>query len=441
VADIRLTNTMSGEKEVLAILPNEPVRMYVCGITPYDYAHLGHGRCYVVFDVVCRVLGAHGYQVAYCRNFTDVDDKLIARAERELGDRFLFKKVADRFIQAFEEDVAQLNCIVPSYQPRVTQVIPEIIDFVQKLVEAGKAYVANGSVYFSVDQDPCYGCLAKRNLDEMRAGARVDIKDEKRNPMDFALWKAEPEGGFWESPWGNGRPGWHIECSVMAHKHLGEHIDIHGGGMDLIFPHHENERAQSEGLFGAPYVRHWMHNAFVRIDQEKMSKSLGNFFTLRQVFEQFDPMIVRFMLLGLHYRSPLDFSLSDMSGHEKGYRRLVRAFEGVQPVDPGIAPAEHAKRMLDFLADDLNTPGALGIAFESIGLNLPANELGQIAWVLQQVLGLRLQALPEKQAAVSPEIEQLLTARTQARAQKDWATADALREQLRVLGYEVQDKK
>ncbi len=441
MADIRLTNTMSGEKEVLTILPNDPVRMYVCGVTPYDYAHLGHGRCYVVFDVLCRVLMANGYQVAYCRNFTDIDDKLIARAERELGDRYQFNKVADRFIQAFEEDVEQLNCLVPSYQPRVTQVIPDIIDFVEKLIAAGKAYAANGSVYFSVDQDACYGCLAKRNIDEMRAGARVDINDEKRNPMDFALWKAEPAGGFWDSPWGNGRPGWHIECSVMAHKYLGEHIDIHGGGMDLIFPHHENERAQSEGLFGTPYVRHWVHNAFVRIDKEKMSKSLGNFFTLRQVFEQFDPMVVRFMLLGLHYRSPLDFSLSDMAGHEKGYRRLVRSFEAIQPVEPGAQPAEHAARMLSFLADDLNTPGALGVAFESIGLNLSAHEMGQIFWVLKQVMGLRLEPLLEDPVELSPEVEQLVAARDEARARKDWTTADALREQLRALGYEVQDKK
>lgn len=441
MADIRLTNTMSGEKEVLVIAKDRPINLYVCGITPYDYAHLGHGRCYVVFDTLVRMLKSEGHVVNYCRNFTDIDDKLLARAQRELGDQYAYRMIAQRFIDAFGEDVAQLNCLSPSCQPRVTEVIPEIILFIQRLITAGKAYIANNSVYFSVDKDICYGCLSKRSLDDMRAGARVDINDEKKNPMDFALWKFEPEGGFWDSPWGNGRPGWHIECSVMAHKYLGEHIDIHGGGMDLIFPHHENERAQSEGLFGSPYVRYWVHNAFVRIDKEKMSKSLGNFFTLRQVFEQFDPMVVRFMILGLHYRSPLDFSFTDMAGHEKGYRRLVRAFAEIEPVETRSQGDSPSERMRAFLIDDLNTPGALGIAFESIAQLCDHDELGRVKWVLQEVMGLRLQPLPEKAQEMTDEIKALINERVVARANRDWAKADALREQLRELGYEVQDAK
>lgn len=416
--------------------------MYVCGITPYDFAHVGHGRCYVIFDIFYRLLRAAGYQVTYCRNFTDIDDKLIARAEREYGDPFRYRDVADRFIAAFKEDMVALNCLTPDCQPRVTDVIPEIIAFVEQLIISGNAYESNGSVYFSVRTFPSYGQLSKRTLDELVSGARVEVNEEKRDPLDFALWKSEPDGHFWKSPWGYGRPGWHIECSVMARNYLAPQIDIHGGGMDLIFPHHENERAQSEALLQDSYVRYWMHNAFVRINKEKMSKSLGNFFTLRDVFARYEPMVVRFMICGHHYRSPLDFSFDDLDVARKSYQRLAKQFEPA-PIAQSIDFTHPVvKRIVEFLADDINTPGALGVVFES--LPLIVNDIASMTAVktaLSHLLGLDMKPLPEKEVELTPEIEQLLREREEARAKRDWKRSDELRDQLRVLGYEVRDTK
>ena len=303
---IKLTNSCAGKKEIFDI-KNETVQLYVCGITPYDYTHIGHGRCYVLFDVLYRYLRSIGVKVIYCRNFTDIDDKLLCKAQELYGDQFQYKKVADAFIENYLQDMESLNCLFPDYQPRVTEVIDDIIEFIDGLIKKNCAYVVNGDVYFSVKNFPEYGQLSKRKLDQLCAGARVDINEQKRDPLDFALWKAGAEGTFWKSPWGWGRPGWHIECSVMAYKNLGKTIDIHGGGMDLIFPHHENEKAQSEALWNQSFARVWMHVAFVQINKEKMSKSLGNFFTLRELFNKFDPMVIRFYLLSHHYRSPIDF--------------------------------------------------------------------------------------------------------------------------------------
>ena len=474
-APIFFRNTLTGEKQLFTPQHGTNVSMYICGITPYDFAHVGHGRCYVTFDVLFRLLLASGYNVVYARNFTDIDDKLMVRAEKEFGDQNKYIDVANRFINAYHEDMQRINCLPPTYEPRVTEVIPEIITFIEGLVKKGNAYESNGSVYFAVDSFCDYCKLSKRNLDELRAGARVEVNDEKRNPLDFALWKAEPANTFWQSPWGYGRPGWHIECSVMAEKFLGPSIDIHGGGMDLIFPHHENEVAQSEALHGEIFAHYWLHNAFVRIDKEKMSKSLGNFFTLRQVFEKYDPMVVRFMILNHHYRSPLDFSFDDLDVAYKTYQRLCKLFEGTPTSlldTSSSASASSATRsgrggkfaspsissdavgvvsryetnslvskMLDFLRDDLNTPGMWGVVFENFKkLQEDEQSRAAVKAVLQNILGLTLVPLSEKELVLTPEIQALIAEREKARTARDWARSDQLRDQLKVLGYEVQDK-
>lgn len=440
---VALTNTLTGKKEPFVSLKKGAVNLYVCGITPYDYAHIGHGRVYVTFDVLVRMLRLCGYEVTYCRNFTDIDDKLLQRAEKEYGDKFRYFEIAQRYIDAYHEDVAALGCYQPDSEPRVTQTIPEIITFIEGLIKKGYAYQVEGDVYYRVMKFPSYGKLSKRNTDDLLVGARVEVNDKKENPLDFVLWKGEQEGSFWKSPWGYGRPGWHIECSAMAEKHLASHIDIHGGGMDLIFPHHENEIAQSEGLHGGIFSKYWLHNAFVRINEEKMSKSLGNFFTLRDVFASFDPMVVRFYYLQHHYRSPLDFSFEDLQAAEKAYRRLCKAFVGSDcPTQMTYTYGQASplfQEVVDFVSDDLNTVGALGVIFEH--LSDMKGELCTLKLFLQQILGLSLELLPEKQIEMTEEIRSLMRQREDARAAKDWATADALRQQLLKLGFEVQDKK
>lgn len=444
---VTITNTLSGNKETIVPLQPKKIRMYVCGITPYDYAHMGHGRVYVTFDVLFRLLKFLGYDVTYCRNFTDIDDKLLNRAELELGDRMRYREIADRFIKAYHQDMASLNCQNPDVEPRVTETIPEIIAFIEGLIKAGKAYESGGDVYFSIAAFPTYGQLSKRSLDDLIAGARVEVSELKKDPLDFALWKAEPEGMFWQSPWGYGRPGWHIECSAMAKKFLGKQLDIHGGGMDLIFPHHENEKAQSEGLFDERFVKHWVHNAFITINKEKMSKSLGNFFTLRDVFERFDPMVVRYYFLNHYFRAPLDFSFDDLESLQKSYQRLCKIFEEHEcsnlSLDVKTALASPLlKKMLQLVSDDLNTVGMFGVLFEHLGeLKHNETELCRVKLFLTTVLGLTLQPLPEKKVTVTPKIQKLIDEREQARAAKDWARADKLRDQLQELGIEVQDKK
>lgn len=436
-----ITNTLTRKKEALKPVSKEPLLLYVCGITPYDFAHIGHGRCYVTFDLLVRFLRFSGYTVTYCRNFTDIDDKLLARAEKELGDKMRYAEVAQRYIDAFTTDVTALNCATPTIEPRVTTSIESIITFVQGLIGAGYAYEAQGDVYYRVRKFTEYGKLSHRSLDDLEVGARVEVNNKKEDPLDFALWKGEASGTFWKSPWGYGRPGWHIECSAMAYDHLGKHIDIHGGGMDLIFPHHENEIAQSEALFGAPFAKLWIHNAFVRINQEKMSKSLNNFFTLRDVFAQFDPMIVRFYYLQHHYRSPLDFSFDGLAAAEKAYRKLCIAYGG----DYGVIVDEDFKdnlffnELLALVGDDLNSVGALGLLFSQQEQDVETRAAGKL--FLQKILGLSLQPLPEKTVIITVEIQKLIDEREAARIAKDWAKADALREKLIELGVEVQDKK
>jgi cysteinyl-tRNA synthetase len=441
-----LTNSLTGKKEEFKPITPGRVLMYVCGVTPYDNAHVGHGRCYITFDVLYRLLKFLGYDVAYCRNFTDIDDKILNKAEKEFGDRQRYADIAGRYIASYHADMQKLNCLAPTYEPRVTQTIPEIIDFIAGLIKKGKAYAVDGDVYFRINTFPEYGKLSKHKLEDLHAGERVEINSKKEHPLDFALWKSEPEGTFWKSPWGYGRPGWHIECSAMASKYLAPHIDIHAGGLDLMFPHHENEIAQSEGLNGAPFSRYWMHNGFVQINKEKMSKSLGNFFTLDDVFKQFDPMVVRYYILTHQYRTPLDFSFDDMKATQKSYERLCRIFEPVQPLTP--LTYQEAKdmpvisTMLSFLCDDFNTPGMFGVLFEKLSeIQSDPALMAAIKAFLMNILGLRMEPLSEKVIEITPEAEALIDERNKARAEKNWARADEIRDQLVKMGIDLKDKK
>lgn len=444
---LRITNTLSGKKEAFKSLEPQKVTMYVCGITPYDNPHLGHGRVNVSFDILYRLLQFIGNKVKYCRNLTDIDDKILKRAHELFGNELRYADVTNGMIDNFHEDVNALNCLPPDYEPRVTDNINEIIDFVARLIESGKAYQSNGDVYFRIREFPSYGKLSKHKLEDLRAGARVDVNEKKEDPLDFALWKGEPEGRFWPSPWGFGRPGWHIECSALAATYLGKQIDIHAGGLDLIFPHHENEIAQTEGLTGKPFASYWMHNGFVMINKEKMSKSLGNFFTLRDIFKKFDPMVVRFYFMNHQYKAPLDFSFDDLEMTKKSYQRLSRVFMGVECVESD--PLTHdrvqsnvVKNMLDCLLDDMNTPAMLGVLYEN--LDTIKNDpmlLCEVKLFLEATTGLLFKILPEAEVVITQEIQDLIAAREQARAAKDWQKADQLRDKLRDLGYEIQDKK
>lgn len=444
---LKLTNTLSGKKEEFVSLVPRKVSMYVCGITPYDNAHVGHGRVYVSFDILYRLLQSIHYDVVYCRNLTDIDDKILKKASDNFGNKMRYADVTGPVIDNYHEDMQALNCMPPDFEPRVTDNIDIIINFVQKLIAAGKAYASNGDVYFRVREFSDYGKLSKHKLEDLRAGARIDVSEKKDDPLDFALWKAEPEGEFWKSPWGWGRPGWHIECSAMAGKYLGSEIDIHAGGLDLIFPHHENEIAQTEALTGKPFARYWLHNGFVMINHEKMSKSLGNFFTLRDIFKQFDPMVVRYYFITHQYKAPLDFSFQDMTVAHKSYQRLTRLLDSVQcdeetPLYYDTLKSDIAKRMMNFLLDDMNTPGMLGVLFESLEmLKNDKDTLCEVKLVLQKILGLTCKQLPEEETVLTPEIQQLIAEREDARAAKDWARSDAIRDQLKDLGYQVQDKK
>lgn len=437
-----VTNTLTKKKELFVPLNEQKVLMYVCGITPYDYAHIGHGRVYVTFDIVYRLLKFLGYQVIYCRNFTDIDDKLINKAAKEFDDPLRYHEIAQKFISAYHEDMANLACLPPDYEPYVTQTIPEIIDFISGLIANQKAYVVNGSVYYSVNSFKNYGALSGQNPCELEAGARVEIATEKQNPLDFALWKAEKNNNFWQSPWGWGRPGWHIECSAMASKYLGNQIDLHAGGRDLIFPHHENEIAQSEGLYGKEFAKYWMHNAFVQINKEKMSKSLNNFFTLHEVFAQIDPMILRYYFANHNYGTPLDFNLEELPKIQKSYNRLCLALEHsdsseINQNDMKKSPI--IQKILFYLCDDLNSSGMFGVIFENLS-SLSLVEKTYLKAFLQQIMGLNMIYIPEKQAQITPEIQSLIDQRKQARAAKNWIEADRLREELNKLGITVKDK-
>lgn len=451
---IKLTNTLTRKKEFFT--PQEPnrVKIYVCGITPYDYSHLGHGRCYVNFDVLVRLLKFLGYNVNYVRNFTDIDDKILNKAI-EQDDINLYPKIAKKFIEAYHLDMKALGNISPDHEPRVTKYIPQIIQFVADLIKKDKAYVIDTDVYFDISKYKEYGKLSGRELDEQKTGARIEVDQRKRNPEDFALWKGNSEGQFWNSPWGFGRPGWHIECSVMAQELLGQTIDIHGGGMDLIFPHHENEIAQSEGLHDQPFAHYWLHNAFITINKEKMSKSLGNFVTLKDIFQHFDPMVLRYFFLQHNYRTPIDFSDEELKASQVAYKKLVNLL-GIKKLNKSSSTQENtqtlkacdilknplAQKIIAALCDDLNTPKALGLVFENFS-EIKENDQTRLAIqaIIQNILGLTLYPIDEEQTLVTPEIQALIEQREQARKDKNWPLADKIRDQLKNLGYDAKDKK
>ncbi len=444
--EIKLTNTLSRKKEDFKPLKDKNVKLYVCGVTPYDYSHIGHGRCYVNFDTLFRFLKLLGYKVEYARNITDIDDKLLKKAEKELGDQNRYTEIAEKFTKYYHEDMQALNCLVPTYEPKVTENIPEIISFIAKLIEKKHAYVIDNDVYFDVLSFPKYGKLSGKKLEDLEMGSRVKVDERKKHPADFVLWKGNKDSQFWKSPWGYGRPGWHIECSVMASKYLGDTIDIHGGGMDLTFPHHENEIAQSESLTQKPFANTWMHNAFININKEKMSKSLGNFFTLRTVLETVNPMVLRFFFLQHHYKTPIEFSLVDIKAAEVAYKKLIIALDPEEKINQEFSLLEYEKypiieEMIQSLCDDLNTPKLLGILFSHLDEIRKDLELRKMVKAfLKQTLGLTFENI-EEEKEITPEIQELIQKREQARKDKNWKVADEIRDQLKDMGYDIQDSK
>ncbi|MBL8506102.1 MAG: cysteine--tRNA ligase [Methylobacillus glycogenes] len=435
---LKIYNSIAREKQQFTPIVAGKVSMYVCGMTVYDYCHLGHARVMVVFDMVNRWLRQCGYAVTYVRNITDIDDKIIARAN-ENGETIT--ALTNRFITAMDEDSARLGVMRPDIEPRATDYIAEMINMITALINNQHAYAAdNGDVYYSVSSFASYGKLSGKSLEDLRAGERVDIDQHKRDPMDFVLWKsAKPNEPSWDSPWGPGRPGWHIECSAMGEKQLGKHFDIHGGGQDLQFPHHENEIAQSEGAHGCTFVNYWMHNGFIRVDDEKMSKSLGNFFTIRQVLEQYDAEVVRFFILRAQYRSPLNYSDHHLNDAKQALTRLYTALRGVEAEVAELDWQQaHAARFQQAMNDDFNTPEACAVLFE---LATEVNRSGsvQLAGLLKTLAGMLglLQRDAEEflqgkedggsDGLSAEDIRSLIDQRLAAKQAKNYAEADRLR--------------
>ena len=479
---LKIYNTLTGRKETFVPLAPGSVNMYVCGVTVYDVCHIGHARSAVVFDAIRRYFRYRGYAIRFAKNFTDIDDKIIGKAAKE---GMPWNQVAEKYIKKYYEDMHRLDVQDADLEPRATGHIKEIIDIVKGLVEKGHAYAIGGDVYFSVPSFPEYGKLSGRRLEEMLAGARVEVDERKKNPMDFALWKSSKEGEpAWDSPWGPGRPGWHIECSAMVLKHLGETIDIHAGGADLIFPHHENEIAQSEAYTGKPFVRYWMHNGFITVNKEKMSKSLGNFFTVEEILERFDPESVRLFLLQTHYRSPIEFSNEPLEEAERTLERFYQSLERLEDflflpmpgapaakkesVPAGFEEAEGVlasfkKAFMKAMDDDFNTALAIGHIFElikEINRFLDAKPAGAKA---KDIMSRAKQELEEaanvlnvfnrtpaqwqrallqikKTGIDEATIERLIEERRLARAQKDWKRADVIRAELDAKGITLEDK-
>jgi cysteinyl-tRNA synthetase len=444
---LHITNSLTRAKEEFIPLAPGHVRMYVCGMTVYDLCHLGHARVFVVFDMVTRWLRASGYQVDYVRNITDIDDKIIKRAH-ESGETPA--ALTERFIAEMHQDERALGVLPPDHEPRATAYVAQMLSLIEQLIRNNLAYPApNGDVYYSVRAFPAYGRLSGKSLDELRAGERVEVDPNKRDPMDFVLWKAaKPGEPAWESPWGPGRPGWHIECSAMSADLLGKHFDIHGGGQDLQFPHHENEIAQSEGAHDCKFVNYWMHNGFVRVDNEKMSKSLGNFFTIREVLEKFDAEVVRFFILRAHYRSPLNYSDTHLDDAKGALTRLYTALKntpsGSETPDWNQPAAMRFRAVMD---DDFNTPEALAVLFE---LASEANRgdaaaaqtlrsLGGVLGLLQRDAADFLQAGAAGEGMSEMEIDALILARQVARQTKNFAESDRIRDQLVAAGIVLED--
>jgi cysteinyl-tRNA synthetase len=452
---LKIYNTLSREKQDFVPLEPGKVRMYVCGMTVYDYCHLGHARVLVVFDLVQRWLRASGFEVTYVRNITDIDDKIIRRAQ-ENGETI--GELTNRFIACMDEDAVALGVEKPDHEPRATEYVPQMLSLIDQLQARGLAYQADdGDVNFAVRKFPGYGKLSGKSLDDLRAGERVDIDQAKHDPLDFVLWKHAKEGEpSWDSAWGKGRPGWHIECSAMSSELLGQHFDIHGGGQDLQFPHHENEIAQSEGAHQCQFVNYWMHNGFVRVDDEKMSKSLGNFFTIRTVLKQYDAEVVRFFILRAHYRSPLNYSDKHLDDARQSLARLYTALKAV-PVAPVAIDWDeaHARRFRAALDDDFNTPEACAVLFDlasEVNRAKSASLAGQLRG-LARLMGLLnrdpqvfLQSAPSEAGEgasgsdyPAEKIERLIAERVAAKQGKNFAEADRLRAELLAAGIVLED--
>ena len=474
---IRIYNTLTRKKEPLQPLEENHVRLYVCGITSYDYCHIGHARSALVFDMIVRYLRYRGFKVTFVRNFTDIDDKIIARANERGEDA---AALAQRFIDEFYADMDRLGVLRPDLEPRATDHIEEMIHLIGELIDKGLAYEADGDVYYRVSRFPMYGRLSGRTLEDMQAGARIEVNEKKEHPMDFALWKgAKPGEPWWPSPWGKGRPGWHIECSAMSRKYLGETFDIHGGGKDLIFPHHENEIAQSEGASGRPFANLWIHHGFVTIRDEKMSKSLGNFLTIRDVLETYDPEVLRLFIFSTQYRNPLDFTEAALRDAELGLDRMYECLAGVaalaesdEQVDSVIGKKDRRKlesfrsRFEQAMDNDFNTAQAQGLFFDLVKvlnkvvrllpsppaaadialLRQAARELRESAGIMgllqrdptRYVKEKKQQVLDSLDLSVD-EIEQLIAERDRARENRDWASSDAIRDRLLAAGIELHD--
>ena len=480
---MRFYNTMSNKIEEFETIENGKVKMYVCGPTVYNYIHLGNARPIIVFDTLARYFKYRGYDVTYIQNFTDVDDKIIKRANEE---GISVKEVTEKYIKGFFEDIEPLNISDDIIRPKVTENIPEIIEIIKKLIDEGFAYEKDGNVFFEVKKFEEYGSLSNQKIDELEIGARVDIMEEKNNPLDFALWKRKKEGEpYWDSPWGQGRPGWHIECSAMAKKYLGDTFDIHGGGQDLVFPHHENEIAQSRCAYHGNFANYWLHNGFIQVNGDKMSKSLGNFFLLREILGKFPGNVVRLFILGTHYRKPINFSMDNMEDSRKtlknivtsmnNFSEIIEKFSGKGSHEGEVSDNtgnnsinefkekvnELDKKFMEAMDEDMNTPQALAVIFDQIketkkisvnvssgeeaeALNYSYNSLGK---KLEEVLGIKLVLEEENKNFKNNDkltgnlIELLIKLRADARKEKNFKLSDEIRDNLKELGIEIQDNK
>ena len=480
---MRFYNTMSNKIEEFETIEKGKVKMYVCGPTVYNYIHLGNARPIIVFDTLARYFKYRGYDVTYIQNFTDVDDKIIKRANEE---GISVKEVTEKYIKGFFEDIESLNISDDIVRPKVTENMPEIIEIIKKLIDEGFAYEKDGNVFFEVKKFEEYGSLSNQKIDELEIGARVDIMEEKNNPLDFALWKRKKEGEpYWDSPWGQGRPGWHIECSAMAKKYLGDTFDIHGGGQDLVFPHHENEIAQSRCAYHGNFANYWLHNGFIQVNGDKMSKSLGNFFLLREILGKFPGNVIRLFILGTHYRKPINFSMDNMEDSRKTLKNIITSMNNFSEIigkfsDKGSHEGEVSdntgnnsinefkekvneldKKFMEAMDEDMNTPQALAVIFDQIketkkfsvnvssgeeagALNYSYNSLGK---KLEEVLGIMLFMEDENKNFKNNDkltgnlIELLIKLRADARKEKNFKLSDEIRDNLKELGIEIQDNK
>jgi len=454
---MKIYNTLTRKKEEFVPLNDNIVNMYVCGPTVYNFIHIGNARAFIVFDTVRRYFEYKGYKVNYVQNFTDIDDKLIKRSHEENS---TVKELADRYIEEYFKDADSLGIKRATVHPRATENIDDIINFVKKLIDKGFAYVLNGDVYYDTTKFKEYGKLSHKNIDELKAGARIEVNEDKKNPTDFVLWKAAKEGEpYWDSPWGKGRPGWHIECSTMSTKYLGKTLDIHAGGPDLIFPHHENEIAQSEAANDAEFARFWMHIGYLNINNEKMSKSKNNFFTVRDITSQYDPEVLRFFMLTSHYRNPINFSHDLLEQSKSGFLRLSNTVDNLRhllddALDRELSDEEKAykekydeykKRFEEAMDDDFNTADAISVLFEmvrDINTNIDGNSpkelieyILDIFLKLSSVLGISY----KKRELLDDEIKKLIEKREEARKAKNWAEADKIRDELKKQGIALED--